>query len=68
MTVGNDSQTYGTPADLTADLPATVDTGVNGENLAIGYSSDGDTATAMPAATPSTARFPTARAWPATTP
>ena len=45
-TIGNDSQTYGTAANLTADLPATISTGVNGENLAISYSSSGDTATA----------------------
>jgi len=44
--VGNDSQTYGSPADLTADLPATISTGVNGENLTITYGSSGDTATA----------------------
>jgi hypothetical protein len=45
-TIGNDSQTYGTPANLAADLPATIVTGINGQNLAISYSSTGDTATA----------------------
>src|SRR5208282_4528355 len=45
-TIGSDSQTYGSPANLTADLPATISTGVNGENLAIAYGSAGDTATA----------------------
>jgi len=45
-TIGNDSQTYGNPANLAADLAATINTGVNGENLAITCSSTGDTATA----------------------
>jgi len=45
-TIGNDSQTYGSPANLGADLGATINTGVNGENLGITYSSTGDTATA----------------------
>jgi hypothetical protein len=45
-TIANDSQTYGSPADLANDLGATFDTGVNGENLAIAYSSAGDAATA----------------------
>src|SRR5207253_3202983 len=45
-TLRNDSQTYGTAANLAADLPATITTGVNGENLAIRYSSTGDTMTA----------------------
>jgi len=45
-TIGNDSQTYGSPANLAADLGTTINTGVNGENLAIAYSSTGDTATA----------------------
>ncbi len=44
--IGNDSQTYGSPANLAADLPGTVGTGVNGENLSIAYASTGDTATA----------------------
>src|SRR5207253_536201 len=45
-TIGNDNQTYGSPANLAADLPSTLSTGVNGENLAITYSSSGDTTTA----------------------
>src|SRR6202008_4509334 len=40
------SQTYGSPANLAGDLPSTIGTGVNGENLAIAYSSTGDTTTA----------------------
>ena len=44
-TIGNDSQTYGTPADFAGDLGTTI-AGVNGETLGISYSSDGDTATA----------------------
>jgi hypothetical protein len=44
--VGNDSQLCGVPANLTADLPATVNTGVNSENLALSYNSLGDTASA----------------------
>src|SRR5205085_2540515 len=44
--VGNDSQTYGSPANFPSDLGTTINTGVNGENLAITYSSTGDTATA----------------------
>ena len=32
-TIGNDSQTYGTPANLATDLGTTITTGVNGENL-----------------------------------
>jgi hypothetical protein len=46
-TIGNDSQTYGHPANLAADLGTTIATGVNGENLDIRYSSTGDTATAI---------------------
>ena len=45
-TIGSASQTYGSPANLAADLPATIATNVNGQNLAITYSSTGDTATA----------------------
>ncbi len=44
--IGNASQTYGSPVNLASALPGTVSTGVNGENLAIAYSSTGDTATA----------------------
>ena len=45
ITIGNDSQTYGSPANLAADLGTTI-AGVNGETLGITYSSTGDTATA----------------------
>jgi len=45
-TIGDDSQTYGSPANLAIDLGATINTGVNGENLDIVYSSTGDNATA----------------------
>jgi hypothetical protein len=45
-TIGNDSQTYGSPANLAADLGSTIATGVNGETLDITYSSSGDTPTA----------------------
>ncbi len=45
-TISNDSQIYGSPANLAKDLPATV-AGVNGETLAITYSSSGDTSTAV---------------------
>jgi hypothetical protein len=44
--IGSDSQTYGSPANLAGDLPATISTGINGENLAIAYTSAGDAATA----------------------
>src|SRR5262249_25123279 len=44
--IGNDSQTYSSPANLATDLPATIATGVNGETLAISYASTGDTTTA----------------------
>jgi hypothetical protein len=47
-TIGNDSQAYGVPASLAADLPATINTGVNGQTLDIAYASTGDTATALP--------------------
>ena len=45
-TIGNDQQTYGTAANLAADLSATIDTLVNGQNLSITYASTGDTGTA----------------------
>ncbi|HET6880763.1 MAG TPA: MBG domain-containing protein, partial [Pirellulales bacterium] len=45
-TIGNDSQTYGSPANLANDLAATISTGVNNETLDIGYASTGDKATA----------------------
>ena len=44
--IGNDSQTYGTAANLAKDLAATINTGINSQNLAITYSSTGDTSTA----------------------
>ncbi len=46
-TIGSDSQSYGNPANLSKDLPGTIVTGINGENLSIAYSSTGDTATAQ---------------------
>ncbi len=45
--IGGDSQTYGSAANLAADLPATIGTGVNGENLNIAYGSSGDVGTAQ---------------------
>ena len=45
-TIGDDTQTYGTPADLDADLDTTINTGVNDETLDIDYTSSGDTITA----------------------
>jgi Ca2+-binding RTX toxin-like protein len=47
-TIGNDTQAYGYPANLAADLPSSFPTGVNGESLDISYSSNGDTSTAKP--------------------
>ena len=44
-TIGNDSHAYGSTADLAADLPATFNTGINGQNLSIAYSSAGNTTT-----------------------
>ena len=44
--IGNASQPFGSPANLAADLGTTINTGVNGENLAIAYSSTGNTTTA----------------------
>ncbi len=54
-TIGNDSQTYGSPANVAADLAATLSTGVNGEDLAITCSSSGDSATAAAGSYPITA-------------
>ena len=45
-TIGNDAQILGYPANLTADLPSSFNTGINGETLDITYSSSGDTSTA----------------------
>jgi hypothetical protein len=44
--IGDDSQIYGSPANLAHDLGTTISTGVNGETLDIAYSSLGDTPTA----------------------
>ena len=41
ITIGNDTQTYGSPANLATDLGTTI-AGVNGETLGITYSSTGD--------------------------
>jgi hypothetical protein len=46
FTLASDSQTYGTAANLAADLGTTLNTGVNGENLSIAYHSTGDSNTA----------------------
>ena len=54
-TIGNDTQTYGSPANLAVDLPLTIATGVNGEKLVITYSSVGDTVTASVGQYPITA-------------
>jgi MBG domain (YGX type) len=45
-TIGNDSHLYGSTANLATDLGSTFNTGVNGENLGIAYSSTGNTNTA----------------------
>ena len=45
-TIGNASQTYGTPVNLATALGSTIATGVNGETLGISYMSTGNTATA----------------------
>ena len=44
-TIGSDSHAYGGTPSLSA-TPATVDTGINGQNLNIAYGSAGNTATA----------------------
>jgi hypothetical protein len=46
-TIGNDSHPYGSTNNLATDLGATFLTGINGENLAIAYSSLGNTAAAI---------------------
>ena len=46
-TISDDSQTYGTPANLASDL-GTVIARVNGQKLGISYSSTGDTARPTP--------------------
>ena len=45
FTIGNDHHVYGSTADLAADLRATFNTGVNGQDLAITYASTGNTTT-----------------------
>src|SRR5207237_1007531 len=42
-TIGNDHHDYGSTVNLGTDLAATFNTGVNGENLAVAYSSTGNT-------------------------
>ena len=44
--IGNDSHSYGSTDNFATDLGTTINTGVNGENLSITYSSPGNTATA----------------------
>src|SRR5262249_36206635 len=44
-TIAGDIQTFGNPANLAADLGSTIATGVNGEDLAIAYASQGNTGT-----------------------
>ena len=52
-TIGSDNQTYGGRGyNLAADLPATIATGVHGENLAITYSSLAATNAAAPTSRP----------------
>ena len=46
ITIADDSQTYGTAANLSTDLGTTIETGVDGQTLNIAYSSVGDTDTA----------------------
>jgi hypothetical protein len=46
VTIGNDSHVYGRTANLTADLPATFNTGISDQSLSIAYSSAGTTTTA----------------------
>ena len=45
--IGDDSHNYGTTADLVTDLGTTINTGINGQNLAIAYASSGNTSTAI---------------------
>ena len=64
-TIGNDSQTYGTAATLAADLPATIDTRVNGAEPVDQLHQHGATRPRPTwARTPSPAWWPTARVWP----
>ena len=66
-TIADDSQTYGTAADFVTDLGTTINTGVNGENLDIAYTSSGDTDTADVGTYGIMGTSPTAPDWPATT-
>ncbi len=43
LTIGDATHVYGSTVNLATALGATIDTGVNGENLAIAYSSTGNT-------------------------
>ena len=45
-TIGDDSHVFGSTANLAADLAATFNTGINGENLRIAYNSNGNTTNA----------------------
>ncbi len=45
-TIGNDSHSYGSIADLATDLGPTFNTGINGQNLSLAYSSAGNSTTA----------------------
>src|SRR5205807_2019366 len=46
IVIGNDGHSYGSTANLAGDLGTTIDTGVNGQNLAIAYDSPGNTTSA----------------------
>jgi hypothetical protein len=46
LTIGNDSQIIGIPANLSQDLGTTIITGIAGQNFGISYTSPGDTANA----------------------
>jgi hypothetical protein len=46
LSLGNASQVYGTPVDLSKALPLTLNTNIHGENLQVAYTSSGNTATA----------------------
>ena len=65
--IADDSQTYGTPADFATDLGTTIDTGVNGENLDIAYTSSGDTDTADVGSYAIIGTVTNGTGWPATT-
>ena len=44
--IGSDSHAYGSTANLAGDLPPTLNTGINNQNLGITYSSAGNFSTA----------------------